>query len=510
MYRQGLGDCFLLSFPAEGGGTFSVLIDCGVLLGTEDAPQKMQRVARSIALETGGSADGKTKGRIDVLVGTHQHWDHLSGFVQARKEFDELVEVGEVWLAWTENPGHPLASELRRDRSRKIAHLRSAAIRMRGIHGMGDTATTIDTLLGFFGAQGGDGTTEDALSALSTRSDARVIYRRPGEPVFALPGTNDVRVYVLGPPEDRVMIKKSDPTRRGREVYDLQPALSLTDTFFAAVALGTESQAAGVQLDPEAAELAFPFDRKYRLDPKAAHSYAVPSADGVPFFFFQDRYGFDPVPQANPSTGEEQPTPEIPIQADRVRRPGWRRIDGDWLGAAADLALALDSDTNNTSLALAFELGEGGPVLLFPADAQVGNWLSWSSLAWPVRPSEPDGGGKVTIDDLLERTVLYKVGHHASHNATMRAQGLEKMNSPNLVALIPVDEGMAKKRKWKMPFCSLYERLKERTRGRILRADHGRLPFNEAAKYGLSQEQHNQWERRTPGDDLWIDCYLDS
>ena len=37
-------------------------------------------------------------------------------------------------------------------------------------------------------------------------------------------------------------------------------------------------------------------------------------------------------------------------------------------------------ETNNTSLALAFELiekGRVGKVLLFPADAQVGNWLSW-------------------------------------------------------------------------------------------------------------------------------------
>jgi hypothetical protein len=47
------------------------------------------------------------------------------------------------------------------------------------------------------------------------------------------------------------------------------------------------------------------------------------------------------------------------------------------LGLAGRLALQLDSDTNNTSLVLAFELGKSGRVLLFPGDAQVGNWLSW-------------------------------------------------------------------------------------------------------------------------------------
>ena len=37
MYRQGLGDCFLLAFATGGRRPFYVLIDCGVLLGTPDA-----------------------------------------------------------------------------------------------------------------------------------------------------------------------------------------------------------------------------------------------------------------------------------------------------------------------------------------------------------------------------------------------------------------------------------------------------------------------------------------
>ena len=31
---------------------------------------------------------------------------------------------------------------------------------------------------------------------------------------------------------------------------------------------------------------------------------------------------------------------------------------------------------------LAFELGKGGKVLLFAADAQRGNWLSWAKESW--------------------------------------------------------------------------------------------------------------------------------
>jgi hypothetical protein len=34
---------------------------------------------------------------------------------------------------------------------------------------------------------------------------------------------------------------------------------------------------------------------------------------------------------------------------------------------------------------LAFELASEGEVLLFPGDAQVGNWLSWETLEWCIK-----------------------------------------------------------------------------------------------------------------------------
>src|SRR5262245_19608693 len=76
MYRQGLGDCFLITLPRTSGDRpYYVLIDCGVVLGTADASNKMTNVVENIATVT--------KGEIDLLLATHEHWDHLSGFVQA-------------------------------------------------------------------------------------------------------------------------------------------------------------------------------------------------------------------------------------------------------------------------------------------------------------------------------------------------------------------------------------------------------------------------------------------
>ena len=50
MYRQGLGDCFLISLPRTDGSSrpYYVMIDCGVILGTADPGTKMTAVVDNI------------------------------------------------------------------------------------------------------------------------------------------------------------------------------------------------------------------------------------------------------------------------------------------------------------------------------------------------------------------------------------------------------------------------------------------------------------------------------
>ena len=143
----------------------------------------------------------------------------------------------------------------------------------------------------------------------------------------------------------------------------------------------------------------------------------------------------------------------------------WQRIDSDWLEGASALARQFDQAVNNTSLVLALQLS-GGDVLLFAADAQVGSWLSWQNLKWTLSDKTV-----VTTADLLKRVIFYKVGHHASHNATLQAQGLELMQNI-AYAMISVDEQMAHKKNWgRMPFPLLLDALNKHTMGRTVRAD---------------------------------------
>ena len=185
-----------------------------------------------------------------------------------------------------------------------------------------------------------------------------------------------------------------------------------------------------------------------------------------------------------------------------------RRISGEWLNSAAELALQLDNYTNNTSLVLAFEIDGAPGVLLFVGDAQIGNWLSWKTVSFRAQPGEEP----VSAADLLARTVFYKVGHHGSHNATLKTGGLEAMKSDALVAAIPVDEEFARKPKganpngWDMPAAPLLKALTERAKGRILRADSD-FPQQARPPEPLSEQEWENFQGAVRVDPHFIDYF---
>ena len=83
----------------------------------------------------------------------------------------------------------------------------------------------------------------------------------------------------------------------------------------------------------------------------------------------------------------------------------------------------------------------------------------------------------------MRRTTFYKVGHHGSHNATLKERGLELMDSLQ-TAVIPVDQEMAKTKKWgAMPLAPLVSALQKKTasKGFVVRTDRDLPPgANEA------------------------------
>jgi hypothetical protein len=147
-----------------------MLIDCGVLLGTPDSKAVMTRVAEDISKET--------KGRLAVVVATHEHWDHVSGFLQAREVFENKIAMGEIWLAWTEDPNNARTNELREERSLRVAALTRALPRWQASGLQPQLYEAVTEVLCFFGEPLGAGgnSTKGALACLTSREDARLRY----------------------------------------------------------------------------------------------------------------------------------------------------------------------------------------------------------------------------------------------------------------------------------------------------------------------------------------------
>jgi hypothetical protein len=322
----------------------------------------------------------------------------------------ETLTVRQVWMAWTEDPNDEDGRQLAAAKGDALSLLHTATAHLQRL-ATADNPLFV-SLAEFFGVSGR--TTADALKAVRAIGEkASLRYCDPSDKPHELTDF-DARIYVLGPPRDLKLLKTVDPSKKHPE-----------DSYETALALFTGGVEPGVNAT--------------RGDSPFAEMDGISLAEAAHDAFFQRHYFQD---------------------------DAWRRIDTEWMAGADELALALDNMTNNTSLVLAIELG-GQDVLLFAADAQVGNWMSWGDRTWAV------GNESVTGTNLLERTMLYKVGHHGSVNATLKAKGLALMKNLRF-AIIPVDHEMAVKKRWgALPLLTLVEALEKATqsRGWVLRTD---------------------------------------
>ena len=423
MYRSGLGDCFLVTFD-PGGKEIHMLIDCGSL-GAKTTGVKLADVVSDIRQTT--------KDHLHLLIATHEHQDHVCGFRNCRKDF-ERIQVDRIWMAWTENPEDPDAQSIVKYKDDLGTALAAAALALtqRGDNESVELGTAIQSILGFagdplaLGAKGLAKTIDEAMTFVRTGFGKEALYKKPGGAAIEEDWLPGFRFYVLGPPTSRASLSDMGD-HESEELYHVTDGLRIAASGDAA------------SIDERESEMPFDANRRLPLD----HPLARPAS-------------------------KEYVDPQ----------DDWRRIDHEWLRASADLAMQLDTMTNNTSLALAIERISDGKVLLFPADAQQGNWLSWHTpeMKWTVQQGSTIK--EKTADQLLAETVFYKVGHHSSHNATAKAKGLELMRRDDeLVAFIPVDRAVAlgrnPKDSWQMPARALYRRLLEKCQGRVVRSDLG-------------------------------------
>lgn len=480
MYGQGFGDCFLLALPRVQNGQAGalddpvyVVIDSGVFKSTPGEKERMKAVAESIKLSTGG--------RIDLLVATHEHYDHLSGFESAPDEWMQ-IQVRHIWLAWTEDPKHPATQKY--DKEKQALQLQAAwALEVARAYRRQDPALQqglqrVQALVGFAGDEDVEPESDPLPDAdgkvrpprETSKLPDRVLddfAKEPGkrfhpdgktERFFCEPGQvrtvtgTEVDAYVLGP-----------PTAEGRlgqdmvagEVYRENETNNHSggddpDTSLAALARQLEFAAAAGRAERES--IASAVARRIRAEGETAlapdtgmpfrSTVSLPYRQAAQHPYFRDRY---------------------------FKGRSDRQIETDWLHSFGRLSLQVDKVINNTSLVLAFRLPDER-VLLFVGDAQVGNWLSWYEIQ-PKDWRRPEGGQvdyRPTAAQLLAQTVVYKVGHHGSHNATLEKRGLEKMQD-GLIAFVPTSRIVPqKKRGWHIPLGTLTDALWRKSGGQVV------------------------------------------
>ena len=310
MYNVGFGDCFLLGLP----GKRSILVDAGFhsqgkgAFGGNDLAAQVIADAKAIS----GQA------RIDVVIATHRHQDHVYTFNS--EEWDEL-EIGEVWLPWVEDRENKEATRLWKKQSSFALQL-SEALPSFGLEAADEESVKfmlwnagID-IPGFVGVGGwSNGGALDRLhDGFKSRDRARPRFLPEKEVMpetFESPVLPGVRVHVIGPPRDPEMIEELDPEADG-ETYR---ALALR-----ALASGIPNGGPGVTP---------PFGEPWQV------------SDGEPGFR---------------------------LEAEEIER-----IDD--LARSADAVFAaekVDGMINSTSLVLMLEVGKAR--LLLPGDAEWGTW----------------------------------------------------------------------------------------------------------------------------------------
>ena len=118
-YRVGCGDCIYVRIP-QGRDGFHILIDCGKKGGVELLEQAIKHLEATMLPD----GDVKGKKRLDLIVATHRHEDHIKGF---DKEWFKNIQVKNIWLSAVMDPKHPQAEKTHKLHAFATAQMRRLA-----------------------------------------------------------------------------------------------------------------------------------------------------------------------------------------------------------------------------------------------------------------------------------------------------------------------------------------------------------------------------------------------
>lgn len=352
-YNVGFGDCFLLTFHYPDFNR-RVLIDFGSSSAPKNADaQYMRNIALDIreqCRDAGGTA------KLDAVVVTHRHSDHLSGFStmgDAPGKIIASLKPDVVIQPWTEDPDAPVDA--------------TAAPATAYTGGKPDAKTFVASLR-------------------NMQAVAEAVTRESQNPNLGLGKKSAEQMHFLG--EVNLANKSAVDNlmqmgRGARAAYVNCGSVS-----------GLEAVLPGVKvhvLGPPTLEQTDAIRKERSRDPQE-------------FWQFCAYWRFQAGASASPAGALVFPDAAVYGEKKMPPRTRWfvSRAQKVRAGALLEIVRELDTAMNNTSVILLFEAG--GTKLLFPGDAQIENW------AYALQQPQ--------FQDLLKDVLVYKVGHHGSLNAT--------------------------------------------------------------------------------------------
>lgn len=412
MYRVGFGDFFLLTVPTKTGPQH-ILIDCGVHAGDI---KSMKDCVQDLVQETGR--------KLALVIATHYHADHLSGFATNFDEFAQF-EVGMVWITNRLDPKNEGAAKFKAQITSLAGQLQLRLGARRDDAGR-QAADKVQNALGIqLGAKGKEGGNEKALRLLTE----------------GFKNKPPVRYY------------------QGTDTPELPKALkgAITAELLAPAPIDSGKEFASS-------------DNKKEQYLGAAADAGLPSSKGLKPFEKDWPAG------ANDYPSEVFLAYRTAEQLARNRPGSPKALEKIIQAAQPDVLLAMaeavDGTLNNQSLVVLFTCR--GKKLLFVGDAQWGNWSYW---LYGKKVTGEDPGINKKAEDILGSIDFFKVGHHGSTNANP-IPAVAALNQ-QCVSMCSTESGdpdgkrpygnVAKETE--VPRIKLMEEMEKQTKNRLVRSD---------------------------------------